>query len=125
MGKGAQSTTASTTTNVDKRITASEGDAFALVDTNVNVAEGGSVTLITRDPGAAIAAIEAIQAADQNVMRTVSQLSEQAQQSAQLVAKSQESFVAVASGQRATITAVAIVGGAVALIALPNLLKKR
>ncbi len=124
MAKGASSTSQSSTQNVDRSIT-SAADLLALQDTNLTLSDNAQVTIVTKDPGSAIAAIQAIESQSENVLSAVQSLSEQANTSAQIVAKSQEQFVEAASGQKSVIIAVAIVGGIVALIALPGILKQK
>lgn len=124
MGKGASSTNSTETTNVDKSLTAASGDIFALQDTQLDIANGGAVSIVTNDPGVALRAIEAVENQGERLASTVQTLSTIANESARQVAKSQESFVEVASGQKSVITAVAIVGGVVALVTLPSILKK-
>lgn len=117
-GGGGSSSSSTSTQNVDKSLTTESGEILALQDSTVNVSEGGVLTIISKDPGAAVAAINAIESQSDNVLRVVTALGHQANESAQLVTKSQEQFVEAASGQRSATNGLLIIGGIVAAIYL-------
>lgn len=118
------SSSPTTTENVDKRLTTSEGDLFALQDSNVTVEGGGTVNLITKDPESAIVAIKEISAQTQrlagDLLSATTELTQGSNEIAAQVADSQKEFVATASGQS---TAVLLLAGAVAVVAIPTIVK--
>lgn len=123
-GGGGGSSSSTSTENTDKRITASEGDVFALQDTQVEVAPGGTVSIITNDPKAALAAIESVERQGNRLSAVVQNLGEQANESAQLVTNAQANIAEIASGQKSFMTALTLTGIVVGVIAIPKLFDK-
>lgn len=118
MGKGASSTSQSSTQNVDKSLTTESGEILALQDSTVNVSEGGSLTIVSRDPGAALAAVDAVREGNARIASVVSELTAGSNALAAEVAKTPVAVAELAAGQRQFNTALVVVGGIVAAVFL-------
>ncbi len=122
-----QSATEQTTNNVDRRVTTNEGDILSLSDNNLTVNEGGSLTVVNKDPEAAYRAIDAIRGTSAElvaaVTNTATTLSRDSNKIASQVAESQSKFVETANGTKSVTYVVAIVAGVAALVALPLAIK--
>jgi hypothetical protein len=127
MGKGGSSTQSSTATetqNVDRRITSESGSILSLGESQVTVNSGGEVRIISNDPGSALAALEAMQRNSEDFLSASTKLAAGSNEIARQVAESQEQFVATATGQKYALWGIAVIGGAFVLIALPRFFKK-
>ncbi len=119
-----KSTTTTQTTNTDKRLTTTSGEILALQDSDIRLRDQGQITFISSNADLARAAIEAVSRNAANITTavgdTVKQLATGSNKIAADVAKSQEQFVATASGQKYVLYALA---GIVGLVMLPTFFK--
>lgn len=117
-----QSSSSSTTQNTDRRVTTDSGQVFSLQDSNLNLNGGGGIYVTSADPQVAMAAIQAVTNNSNKVSTSLSELAAGSNKIAADVAKSQEQFVATASGQKYVLWAIAAVGG---ILILPQFFKSK
>lgn len=118
-----RSSSSTSTANTDKSITTQSGNVLALDGVTLTVGNQGAISIVNSDPATARDAIAAISAGNTNLVSAVTQLNANANAAAKEVVASQREFVATASGQKSITYAVAIVGGVIALVALPKVLQ--
>jgi len=118
--KGNESASSSATNNIDKRLSTGEGDIFALQDTEITVAGEGRLDLTVYDPKTALAALDFADKANIRTTDAVGALAKGSNEIAAAVAKSQEQFVATASGQKWAVGAIVALG---AILVLPSVIK--
>ena len=101
------------TTNQDRRVTTDSGTVLGLFDAPLTIGNGSTVSLSIADPSIVTNAFDALQksttAAFEQINSTTKQLAQGSNNIAAEVAKSQEQFVATASGQRWLVYAIGIV----------------
>jgi len=136
-GGGSTSKTETQTTNIDERVTSEKGNILNLGKSSFQVYSGGELQMILNDPSSAVAAIEAmgrqstatIEAVGrqgEKVLSAAGELARGSNEIAREVAKSQEQFVATASGQSSVVKTVAVVGGlGLLVLLLPKFLKEK
>lgn len=114
-------TTNTSTMNTDNRLTTESGDIATLGQGTVNVNSGGQLTLTMNDPGAARAALDAMSEQSAAQADAAARMVQNSNAAAEKVVKSQEQFVATATGQKAVLW---IVAGLAAIVVIPTLLRK-
>jgi hypothetical protein len=116
---GSKASPNNSVTNTDKRLSTGAGDIFALQDSSIAVS-GGTLDLTVYDPKTALAALDFADKANIRTVDAVGALAKGSNEIAAAVAKSQEQFVATASGQKWAVGAIVALG---AFLVLPVMIK--
>lgn len=114
-GGGGASQSTSDTVSTDKKITSESGSILAIQDSPVNVSGGGTITVLSNDPSAALAAVAATRDLASNFAETAVSLTASSNQLAAKVADTPVAISELAAGQKQLFTILGIGLSAVGL----------